>query len=155
MQWARCSGEVSSELMKMELEVNALNESAILVKWSSGSVCASILKGYNLTYCHASMDDKCVTPQITVELLRTKKEYRNHTITDLPAYTNVCVNMVMYSSSKQGRISDWNCIRTKAMGMKIECNLFTNIDTLIFKIFIFSSTFTAEDYKVHQKHSHK
>ncbi|XP_065363513.1 cytokine receptor-like [Calliphora vicina] len=115
MQWARCSGEVSSELMKMELEVNALNESAILVKWSSGSVCASILKGYNLTYCHASMDDKCVTPQITVELLRTKKEYRNHTITDLPAYTNVCVNMVMYSSSKQGRISDWNCIRTKAM----------------------------------------
>ncbi|XP_037805677.1 cytokine receptor-like [Lucilia sericata] len=115
MQWARCSGDVSSELMKMELEVNALNESAVLVKWSSGSVCASILKGYNLTYCQASLDDKCVTSEITVELLREEKEYRNYTISDLPAYTKVCLNMFMYSSSKQGRISDRNCVRTKQM----------------------------------------
>ena len=117
MQWARCSGDVSSELMKMELEVSALNESAILVKWSSGSVCASILKGYNLTYCQASDDGNCVKPEIEKVLLKNElHEIRNHTISNLPPYTNICLHMVMYSASKHGRNSDKNCIRTKASG---------------------------------------
>lgn len=117
MQWARCSGDVSSELMKMELEVSALNESAILVKWSSGSVCASILKGYNLTYCQASDDGKCIRTEIPVVLLKNEThEIRNYTISDLPPYTNICLRMLMYSTSKHGRHSDWNCIRTKSSG---------------------------------------
>ncbi|KAM7346854.1 cytokine receptor-like isoform 1-T2 [Cochliomyia hominivorax] len=113
MQWARCSAEVSSELMKMDIELNALNESAILVKWNSGIVCASILKGYNLTYCQASIHNKCITPHITLEFLREIKEYRNYTIGDIPPYTIVCLNMFMYTSTKNGLISDWKCIRTK------------------------------------------
>lgn len=116
MQWARCSGDISSELMKMELEPFALNESSILVKWNSGSVCASILKGYNLTFCLATFDEKCSSIPTTVELLREKQEYKNYTISNLPPYTNVCLTMLMYSSTRLGRRSDLYCTRTKASG---------------------------------------
>lgn len=113
MQWARCSGEISSELMNMDVEVTALNKSSILVKWSSGIVCTSTLKGYNLTYCQVS--NGLCTPQHTVQLLRSEKNYRNYTISDFPPFTNVCVRMLMFSSkTKHGHYSDDKCVRTKA-----------------------------------------
>lgn len=111
MQWARCSGDISSELMKMELDVNVLNESAIVVKWSSGSVCASILEGYNLTYYE--MTDGRPQAKKTVQL---SKDNRIYTISGLPAFTDICLYMVMYSPSNLGPISDVSCERTKASG---------------------------------------
>lgn len=114
MQWASCSAEVSSELVKMDIEVNALNESAILVKWNTGTICSSILKGYNLTYCLGPGRSRCNTVELSME----KKDYRNYIITNLPPYTNVCVYMFMYSPTKNGLTNDAKCVRTKAAGKK-------------------------------------
>lgn len=119
MQWARCHAEVSSELMKADIEATALNESSILVKWNSGRVCTSILKGYNLTYCQATDDGKCLnsTTTTTVELSR---EFRNYTIQQLPSYTMVCLSMFMFSD-KIGPPTENTCVRTKESGMYSKC----------------------------------
>lgn len=116
MQWAQCSGDVSSELMKMEIEVSAINDSAILVKWNSGSVCASILKGYNLSYWLPKDQNAKYNHNATIELLRENQEHRNYTITNLKPFTEVCLSMFMYSPTKRGRSSDTKCIKTKQAG---------------------------------------
>ncbi|KAI9589947.1 hypothetical protein GQX74_008115, partial [Glossina fuscipes] len=118
MQWAQCSGDVSSELMKMEIEVSAINDSAILVKWNSGSVCASILKGYNLSYWLPKEQDAKYNNNATIELLRENQEHRNYTITNLKPFTEVCLSMFMYSPTKRGRSSDTKCIKTKQAGKR-------------------------------------
>ncbi|XP_073828739.1 cytokine receptor-like [Musca autumnalis] len=130
MQWARCSAEVSSELMKAELEVTAINDKSVLVKWNSGSVCSSILKGYNLTYCQASEDKKCTKQQHTVELPR---ENRNYTIDSLPPYTIVCITMFMFSPGKRGPESEYTCVRTKASAPNPPKNVFVNLKTVTSK----------------------
>lgn len=113
MQWARCSGDVSIELMKAELEVNVINDSSVFVKWSSGSVCSSILKGYNLTYCQATDDDHCLDEKIySKNFLR---EHRNYTITHLKPYKKVCVSIYMYSPKKRG-VDSVLCVKTKESG---------------------------------------
>ncbi|XP_061395883.1 cytokine receptor-like [Musca vetustissima] len=126
MQWARCSAEVSSELMKVELEVTAINDSSVLVKWNSGSVCSSILKGYNLTYCQASDDKKCTSPQHTIQLFR---EYRNYTIQNLRPYTTVCLTMFMFSTGNQGPDSEYTCVRTRASAPSPPKKVFVNSAT--------------------------
>uniref|UniRef100_A0A1A9WHQ8 Cytokine receptor n=1 Tax=Glossina brevipalpis TaxID=37001 RepID=A0A1A9WHQ8_9MUSC len=123
MQWAQCSGDVSSELMKMEIEVSAVNDSAILVKWNSGSVCASILKGYNLRYWLPNEQGAKDNNNATIDLLREKQEHRNYTITNLRPYTEVCLSMFMYSPTKQGHNSDTKCIKTKQAAPSAPRNL--------------------------------
>ncbi|XP_058983188.1 cytokine receptor [Musca domestica] len=130
MQWARCSAEVSSELMKVELEVTAINDSSVLVKWNSGSVCSSILKGYNLTYCQVSDERKCISPQHTIQLFR---EYRNYTIQRLSPYTTVCITMFMFSPSNQGPVSEYTCVRTKASAPSPPKNVLVNRTTVTSK----------------------
>lgn len=122
MTWAQCSGDISSELMKMEIHIEAVNKSSILVKWNSGSVCISILKGYNLTYWRSIADNNLLAMEeqkhdyTTIELLRSENEFRNYTINSLQPFSEICVTMFMYSTTKRGRSSDVQCIRTKAAG---------------------------------------
>ncbi|XP_059223463.1 cytokine receptor [Stomoxys calcitrans] len=104
MQWARCSREVSN--MRMEIEATVLNESSVLVKWSSGSVCPSILKGYKLTYCQQ-------TDSVTCKTVSFLGHSRNYTIPHLRPYKEVCVSMYMFSSSKNGSVSESICVRTE------------------------------------------
>lgn len=123
MQWAKCSMEVSSDLMKLEPEAMAESASKIKVRWSSGRVCTTILKGYNLTYCQlpenaSSAQASCINTHNVS--LAVKQE---HEIKGLKAYSNYRIDMLMYSEAKIGPRSDPIYVRTKEAGMILINNL--------------------------------
>ncbi|XP_075157421.1 cytokine receptor-like [Haematobia irritans] len=135
MIWARCSREVSSKLMEAEIEANALNSSSVLIKWNSGSVCSSILKGYNLTYCLSNgtvVQNRCICSGKR-HTEQFPPNFTNYTINNLPPYKYVCASIVMFSSDKNGKESYAEPVKTKASAPSPPMNVSVNHSSITSK----------------------
>ncbi|XP_053948959.1 cytokine receptor-like isoform X2 [Anastrepha ludens] len=105
MHWAKCTADVSNDLEKLEPEIVEKNAYSIVVRWSSERVCASLIKGYTLTYCRvkSATKFKCLDTKV---IINVDKSDNKHEITNLEPDTAYKMGMYMYSDVQSGPVSD-------------------------------------------------
>ncbi|XP_017471871.1 PREDICTED: cytokine receptor-like isoform X1 [Rhagoletis zephyria] len=111
MHWAKCTADVSNDLEKLEPEIVEKKAYSITVRWSSERVCASLIKGYTITYCKTKSATKlkCLDKTISISVDKNDNKFE---ITNLEPDSTYKMEMVMYSDVQSGPISDELVLQT-------------------------------------------
>ncbi|XP_011177274.2 cytokine receptor isoform X1 [Zeugodacus cucurbitae] len=112
MHWAKCTADVLNDLEKLEPKMVWRNATTITIRWSFVNVCASLIKGYTISYCQtkSAKELKCLGKHTHLNVDKSENKYD---IAQLQPNSSYKIEMFMYSDLQAGPRSDELLLQTE------------------------------------------